>query len=731
MSTEASSRCLRQFFDLTESAVIEWIAPGSMEASSSNPNEVTGDAFLAPAPPGARFLKMIQGMERKYATASSRPMPKRARRASAISKRKKAEGDDGTSVAASAVATLDGAIAAGTATTQAAGHDEEDKDAGADDDEGDEDEDAKSSNESWYDMDDDFIDDSEFLDKVYKGEEDEEDEDEEENGGRLASSSGGPAAAGSGGGEGAEGVRTAMAAGRLKASGFFISRGELRSESQLEAERARQSAREAELQRSSPRKRASAAHKAGESATSDGDAVPVPGSPNRIKAAATAAAAPPPPFTCGTCSALAGVGRQMGAAAGVPPPGPAGGTSGAGTSAGGGGGAASAAPVRTDCTVWHALCSFLRLLGEVAPTGSPPEPAEVRKLDEGLLEQRVKDAAGHRKPKVGIRDVKLAIERSLPGLQLAQADTWGRLARSLASKVTTSQAATLVAADLPCDAAPPPAAPPPATRPPVAPPPTVLPPAAPPPSARPPPKSTPVGMPGMTNLSSAMPGMTNLSSAMPSMTNLSSAMPGMTACSSSLVCEERLWRPPETTLQWRPPAPAPAAMHVPAPLTKPMAPLTKPMASSMAAAMIAANAAAEEAERRRGLSAAHAAGAGAASMCASGAPAAAMAGSAFDAAPTEASGAPKVRGAKTAFIFYQQTKRKEARDANTTLNTKEIDKVLQEWWKAETPEERQPFQAMAAEDRRRYEREIAAASALSGGSAPGPATNTDTAPFLD
>jgi hypothetical protein len=295
MSTEASSRCLRQFFDLTESAVIEWIAPGSMEASSSNPNEVTGDAFLAPAPPGARFLKMIRGMERKYATASSRPMPKRARRASAISKRKKAEGDDGTSVAASAVATLDGAIAAGTATTQAAGHDEEDKDAGADDDEGDEDEDAKSSNESWYDMDDDFIDDSEFLDKVYKGEEDEEDEDEEENGGRLASSSGGPAAAGSGGGEGAEGVRTAMAAGRLKASGFFISRGELRSESQLEAERARQSAREAELQRSSPRKRASAAHKAGESATSDGDAVPVPGSPNRIKAAATAAAAPPPP----------------------------------------------------------------------------------------------------------------------------------------------------------------------------------------------------------------------------------------------------------------------------------------------------------------------------------------------------------------------------------------------------------------------------------------------------
>ena len=711
MSTDSASpsvlsraRCLRQFFDLTESAVIDWIAPGSMEASSSNPNGVTGDAFLAPAPPGARFLKVILEMERKYATASSRPMPKRARRASAKSNRKKAKGDDKISVAATAVATLDGAIAAGTAT-QAAGHDEEDKDAGADDDEGGEDEDAKSSNDSWYDMDDDFIDDSELLENVYQGEED-EDEDEDESGGRLASSSGGPAAADSGGGEGAESVRTATAAGRLKASGFFISRGELHSEAHLEAERARQSAREAELQRSSPRKRATAALKAGKSATGDGD--PVPGSPNRIKAAATAAAAPPPPYTCGTGSALAGVGWQMGASAVAPSSGPAGGTSGAvvgtsgaGTSAGGGGGAASAAPVRTDCTVWHALCSFLRMLGEAAPTGSPPEPAEVRKLEEGLLEQRVKDAAGHRKPKVGIRDVKLAIERALPGLQLAQADTWGRLARSLASKVMTSVAVTLVATDLPRDAAPPPAAPLPAARPP----------AAPPPAARPPPIPAPVGMPAFGSLSSAM--------------------PGMTACSSSLVCEERLWRPPETTLPWRPPAPAPAAMHVPAPLTKPMAPLTKPTASSMAAAMFAANAAAEESERRRGSATAHAAGAGAANMCASSAPAAPMAGSAFDAATNEASGAPKVRGAKTAFIFYQQTKRKEARDANPTLNTKEIDKVLQELWKAESPEERQPFQAMAAEDRRRYEREIAAASALSGGSAPGPATNTDTAPFLD
>lgn len=290
-SVLSRARCLRQFFDLTESAVIDWIAPGSMEASSSNPNGVTGDAFLAPAPPGARFLKVILEMERKYATASSRPMPKRARRASAKSNRKKAKGDDKISVAATAVATLDGAIAAGTAT-QAAGHDEEDKDAGADDDEGGEDEDAKSSNDSWYDMDDDFIDDSELLENVYQGEED-EDEDEDESGGRLASSSGGPAAADSGGGEGAESVRNATAAGRLKASGFFISRGELHSEAHLEAERARQSAREAELQRSSPRKRATAALKAGKSATGDGD--PVPGSPNRIKAAATAAAAPPPP----------------------------------------------------------------------------------------------------------------------------------------------------------------------------------------------------------------------------------------------------------------------------------------------------------------------------------------------------------------------------------------------------------------------------------------------------
>ena len=47
-------------------------------------------------------------------------------------------------------------------------------------------------------------------------------------------------------------------------------------------------------------------------------------------------------------------------------------------------------------------------------------------------------------------------------------------------------------------------------------------------------------------------------------------------------------------------APAPAAMHVPAPLPK-------PIGSSIAAAVIAANAATEEADRRRGLAAAHAA----------------------------------------------------------------------------------------------------------------------------
>jgi hypothetical protein len=74
----------------------------------------------------------------------------------------------------------------------------------------------------------------------------------------------------------------------------------------------------------------------------------------------------------------------------------------------------------------------------------------------------------------------------------------------------------------------------------------------------------------------------------------------------------------------------------------------------------------------------------------------------------EAGGAVKVRGAKTAFFLYSQARRREAREANPSRDAKAIDKLLQEEWKAAAPEARQLYIDEAAEDKRRYERELAA-----------------------
>lgn len=122
--------------------------------------------------------------------------------------------------------------------------------------------------------------------------------------------------------------------------------------------------------------------------------------------------------------------------------------------------------------------------------------------------------------------------------------------------------------------------------------------------------------------------------------------------------------------------------------------------------------------------------------CASRAPASAAAigatsNAASGAALTEVSGAPKIRGAKAASAFYSQARRKEVRSANPTLDTSAINRLLQEAWKTASPETRQPFLAMAAEDRRRHERETAAA-ALPSGTAPAPSTAINPmAPMLD
>jgi hypothetical protein len=85
----------------------------------------------------------------------------------------------------------------------------------------------------------------------------------------------------------------------------------------------------------------------------------------------------------------------------------------------------------------------------------------------------------------------------------------------------------------------------------------------------------------------------------------------------------------------------------------------------------------------------------------------------------EAGGAVKVRGAKTAFFLYSQARRREVREANPSRDAKAIDKLLQEEWKAAAPEARQLYIDEAAEDKRRYERELAAEQRRnSGGSSP-------------
>ena len=65
------------------------------------------------------------------------------------------------------------------------------------------------------------------------------------------------------------------------------------------------------------------------------------------------------------------------------------------------------------------------------------------------------------------------------------------------------------------------------------------------------------------------------------------------------------------------------------------------------------------------------------------------------------------KGAKNSFIFFCNEKRQEVKEENSSLKATEITKKLGEMWKEEDEEEKKRYQKMAADDKKRYEAEIA------------------------
>ena len=167
------ARCLRRNVQIPECGEVTWAAPSCDEEKNEPPplakqaeaggppveNNIAPDP-TASAPhtldftkPQNRFSKMIQEMERKYATA--RPLAKRVGPSASRSKEPKKSRKQGDE---SVAPTDEMGAASGT-------HEQNDED-NADDNEDADDNDSRSqSNESWYDMEDDFIDDSELLDE--------------------------------------------------------------------------------------------------------------------------------------------------------------------------------------------------------------------------------------------------------------------------------------------------------------------------------------------------------------------------------------------------------------------------------------------------------------------------------------------------------------------------------------------------------------------------------------
>ncbi|KAH8881713.1 high mobility group box, partial [Thozetella sp. PMI_491] len=57
----------------------------------------------------------------------------------------------------------------------------------------------------------------------------------------------------------------------------------------------------------------------------------------------------------------------------------------------------------------------------------------------------------------------------------------------------------------------------------------------------------------------------------------------------------------------------------------------------------------------------------------------------------------------SAYMFFANEQRGNARDENPGISSSEIGKILGERWKALNDKQRAPYEAMAAADKKRYE----------------------------
>jgi structure-specific recognition protein 1 len=83
-------------------------------------------------------------------------------------------------------------------------------------------------------------------------------------------------------------------------------------------------------------------------------------------------------------------------------------------------------------------------------------------------------------------------------------------------------------------------------------------------------------------------------------------------------------------------------------------------------------------------------------------------------------------------MFFSKARRAAVLEANPGIAFGEVGKKLGEAWKAATPEERAPFDALAVEDKARWQREDKAYKAGGGAAAPkGDADMADAASASD
>ena len=407
-------------------------------------SRLDGDPLVAEQPAqsfseanaGNRFSKMVQEMERKYATARPNPIkrvilvePKKRKikqpRHGAVLPVEAACNNDNQATANDGMLSRDDAIAAvpigpsdtvPTADSSTVSQNPNDPKAdvgggGDDDDEASE----TGSNDSWYDMNDDFIDDSELLDEGLDP--DEEDWEVNHNGsaggscGTLSGARGtlpGLATAPSGHALGPSVVSqsaTAAAGPQVKASGFFISRGNVQSDKQIKEAAMRAADREtriAEMQSRRSTQAAGSTHVASSSTLlkqTTLSSVPLPVKPSSEAPAGSA---------LGRNDPVNDIHLRVNVARGD----------------------------KTCCTSRVALSGLARMLG-----GDPLGCGEAD-ADDAALMQLVAEAA--RRRGLRIPEIKQFVERHLH-IKLALADSWKRFAHSLASKISAAQADSLAA----------------------------------------------------------------------------------------------------------------------------------------------------------------------------------------------------------------------------------------------------------------------------------------------